>query len=65
MDYLGHLPESDVLYSYLKNEIFPQLNCDCRDGIRVFRTNGSNAVYIYEDRASCTKVVGKFFEFEF
>lgn len=61
MDYLGHLPESDVLYSYLKNEIFPQLNCDCRDGIRVFRTNGSNAVYIYEDRASCTKVVGKFF----
>ncbi|MBE6379627.1 MAG: aminoglycoside phosphotransferase family protein [Lentisphaerae bacterium] len=61
MQYLGHLPESDPLYNYLKNDIFPQINCDCRDGIRVFRTNGSNAVYIYEDRATCSKVVGKFF----
>ena len=61
MQYLGHLPENDPLYNYLKYEIFPQINCDCRDGIRVFGTNGSNAVYIYEDRASCSKVVGKFF----
>ncbi|MBE6368737.1 MAG: aminoglycoside phosphotransferase family protein [Lentisphaerae bacterium] len=61
MQYLGHLPESDPLFSYLKNEIFPQINCDCRDGIRVFRTNGSNAVYIYEERTACNKVVGKFF----
>ena len=61
MQYLGHLPENDPLYDYLKYEIFPQINCDCRDGIRVFGTNGSNAVYIYEDRASCSKVVGKFF----
>ena len=61
MQYLGHLPESDPLYNYLKNEIFPQISCDCRDGIRVFQTNGSNAVYIYEDRATCNKVVGKFF----
>ena len=61
MQYLGHLPESDPLFAYLKNEIFPQISCDCRDGIRVFRTLGSNAVYIYEDRATCNKVVGKFF----
>jgi len=61
LNYLGHLPQSDPLYDYLKNEIFPQINCDCRDGIRVFGTNGSNAVYIYEDRISCSKVVGKFF----
>lgn len=61
MQYLGHLPESDPIYNYLKQEIFPQISCDCREGIRVFKTNGSNAVYIYEDRATCSKVVGKFF----
>jgi tRNA A-37 threonylcarbamoyl transferase component Bud32 len=61
MQYLGHLPENDPLYGYLKHDIFPQLNCNCADGIRVFGTNGSNEVYIYEDRATCNKVVGKFF----
>ena len=61
MQYLGHLPVNDRLYGYLKYNIFPQLNCDCTAGIRVFGTNGSNAVYIYEDRATCNKVVGKFF----
>ena len=48
-DYLGHLPCGDPLYGYLKHRIFPQLGSACRSGIRVFRTNGSNAVYIYED----------------
>ncbi len=61
MQYLGHLPVNDRLYGYLKYNIFPQLNCNCTAGIRVFGTNGSNAVYIYEDRATCNKVVGKFF----
>lgn len=61
LNYLGRLPQNDPLYNYLKNDIFPQLNCTCSDGIRVFGTNGSNAVYIYEDRITCTKVVGKFF----
>lgn len=59
--YLGRLAEKDPLFEYLKWEIFPQLGCDCRDGIRVFGTNGSNAVYIYEDRQTCRRVVGKFF----
>lgn len=59
--YCGHLSKSDMLFEFLRWEIFPQLGCDCRDGIRVFRTNGSNAVYIYEDRQTCQKVVGKFF----
>lgn len=59
--YLGRLSPGDPLFGYLRREIFPQLGCDCRDGIRVFGTNGSNAVYIYEDRASDRKVVGKFF----
>ena len=61
MQYLGHLPENDPLYSYLVNDIFPQVNCNCSNGIRVFRAGGSNDVYIYEDRLSCTRVVGKFF----
>ena len=60
-DYLGHLPGHDPLSGYLKNCIFPQLGSQCRDGIRVFRTNGSNAVYIYEDRETNHCVVGKFF----
>ena len=59
--YSGHLSRNDRLFDYLRYEIFPQLGCDCRDGIRVFKTNGSNAVYIYEDRRYCKKVVGKFF----
>ena len=60
-DYLGHLPGHDPLSGYLKNCIFPQLGSQCRNGIRVFRTNGSNAVYIYEDRETNHCVVGKFF----
>ena len=59
--YLGHLPENDPMFAYLKNEIFPQLGSDCSEGIRVFGTNGSNAVYIYEDRKTQQNVVGKFF----
>ncbi len=59
--YLGHLSRRDMLYEYLRWEIFPRFGCDCRNGIRVFGTGGSNAVYIYEDRSSCRKVVGKFF----
>ena len=60
-EYIGHVDQNDPLYNYMKQEIFPQLGCDCREGIRVFRTNGSNEVYVYEDRASGRKVVGKFF----
>ena len=60
-EYIGRVDPFDPLYDYMKHEIFPQLGCDCRDGIRVFRTNGSNEVYVYEDRASGQKVVGKFF----
>ena len=59
--YAGHLPENDPMFAYLRHEIFPQLGSDCSEGIRVFQTNGSNAVYIYEDRKSCQCVVGKFF----
>ena len=59
--YLGHLSRHDRLYNYLEEEIFPQLGGGGSDGIRVFATNGSNAVYIYEERDSNLKAVGKFF----
>ena len=61
MQYLGHLSRHDPLFEYLRWDILPQLGCDGRDGIRVFGTNSSNEVYIYEDRHTNTKLVGKFF----
>lgn len=63
-EYAGHLPASDPMFGFLRESIFPQLGSDCSEGVRVFRTNGSNAVYIYEDRKSCKSVVGKFFRSE-
>lgn len=63
-EYSGHLSASDPMFDYLRHHIFPQLGSDCSEGIRVFKTNGSNAVYIYEDRKSCQNVVGKFFRSE-
>lgn len=59
--YSGHLSKNDRMFDFLRWEIFPKIGHDCHDGIRVFSTNGSNAVYIYEDRASNSRVVGKFF----
>ena len=60
--YLGHLPERDPLYQYLKYEIQPQLG-GFREHpeYRVFQLNGSNAVYLYEERHDNRKVIGKFF----
>ncbi len=61
MQYLGHLSKKDPLYGYLCHEIYPQLGADGRDGIRVFSSCSSHAVYVYEDRASGVRTVGKFF----
>lgn len=60
-EFIGYLQENDPLYPYLKQEIFPQINCHCPQGIKVYKTNGSNEVYVYEDAASSQRVVGKFF----
>ena len=59
--YLGHLGKNDCLYHYLEHEIFPALGGGTGADIRVFGTNGSNAVYIYEECGSNLKAVGKFF----
>ena len=61
MEYLGHLPKTDFLYQYLKEEIMPQIGVNNLDTVRVFGSKSSHAVYIYEDKISCKRVVGKFF----
>jgi aminoglycoside phosphotransferase (APT) family kinase protein len=60
--YLGRLAENDPLHGYLQYDIQPQINGAAGPAqYRVFRLNGSNDVYLYEDRYSGMKVVGKFF----
>ena len=61
MEYLGHLSKNDPLYSYLADYIMPQTGACGAKGFRVFANHSSHAVYIYEDRATMQKVVGKFF----
>ena len=60
--YLGHLPERDPLFQYLKHEIQPQLGGFLNHpDYRVFQLHGSNAVYLYEEKHRGTLVIGKFF----
>lgn len=60
--YLGRLSESDPLHGYLQYDIQPQINGSSESAdYRVFQLNGSNDVYLYEDRCTGAKVVGKFF----
>ena len=60
--YLGRLSENDPLHGYLQYDIQPQINGSSGHvKYRVFRLHGSNDVYLYEDRYSGMKVVGKFF----
>ncbi len=60
--YVGRLSERDPLHGYLQYDIQPQLNgASGKSGYRVFRLNASNDVYLYEDRDTGSKVIGKFF----
>ena len=60
--YLGKLSEHDPLHAYLQHDIQPQIPiASSHSGCRVFRLNGSNDVYLYDNRATNTKVIGKFF----
>lgn len=61
MNYLGHLSHQDHLYDYLKYDVMPQLGVHGNVGFRVFKLNGSNDVYLYEEKHSLKKVIGKFF----
>jgi len=59
--YIGHLSSQDPLHPYLVQEVLPQLGV--RNGaseLRVFSMKDSK-VYLYEERHSGARVVGKFF----
>ena len=62
MHYLGRLPKKDHLHGYLQYDIQPLMNgSTAHASYRVFRLHGSNDVYLYEDRDTGAKIVGKFF----
>jgi aminoglycoside phosphotransferase (APT) family kinase protein len=50
------------MHNYLQYQIQPQISgTSDRSSYRVFGLNGSNDVYLYEDRNTGSKVIGKFF----
>lgn len=62
MEYLGHLSTDDPFYAYLRDDIIPQLNVRVDSpNFRVFRLPASNNVYLYEEKYSQTRIIGKFF----
>ncbi len=61
-DYLGQVHPDDPLYGYLRHEIMPQLNVHPHDpGFRVFQSACSRDVYLYEEKRSGARVIGKFY----
>ncbi len=62
MEYLGHLPHGDPLYGYLQYDIQPALSARLdKVEYRVFKLNASNDVYLYEEKYSGSRCIGKFF----
>jgi len=62
MNYLGHLPTSDPLYDYLRFDILPQLGVPgTLPDFRVYQIQASNRVFLYKDRRTDTRVIGKYF----
>lgn len=60
--YLGHLATGDPLYAYLARAILPQVADSDRDPRwRVYRMATVSDVYLYEDKWSGARVVGKFY----
>jgi hypothetical protein len=60
-EYLGHLPHADTFFGYLSGQILPQLGANqTHPEFRVFRTEPSRSVYLYEEKNSGARVVGKF-----
>ncbi len=58
---LGRLSLHDPLHSYLRQDILPQVGVKVHQAdFRVFRLQGGNA-YLYEEKHSHARVVGKFF----
>lgn len=63
--YLRHLPPEDPLYHYLQHDILPQLGvASPHADYRVYKMGGTHDVYLYEDKHSGNRLVGKFFSTE-
>jgi hypothetical protein len=59
--FIGHLRESDPLHGYLRHHVLPQLGFGGGEArIRVHRLSDSRDVYLYEEKFSGIRVVGKF-----
>ncbi len=62
MQYIGHLSRGDDFHAFLARDILPLLGHSGADPeFRVFRLPGSNHVYLYEERRTGLRVIGKFF----
>ena len=62
MRYLGHLDRSDPFYDYLRYTILPQLGINgAKPDFKVYKIDASNHVYLYHDRRSNVRVIGKFY----
>jgi hypothetical protein len=62
MNYIGRLSQKDPLYGYLRYNILSQLGVNSSSpDFRVYSIPASNHVYLYEDRRSRTRFIGKFF----
>lgn len=60
--YLGHLPHADPLHGYLQHEILPQLGVPSHAlEFRVFQSACSRNVYLYEEKRSGVRLIGKFY----
>jgi aminoglycoside phosphotransferase (APT) family kinase protein len=60
--YIGHLPRHDPVLSFLRHELQSEIEgATDSSSYRVFKLNGSNDVYLYQDRTTGKKLIGKFF----
>lgn len=60
--YLGHLAVTDPLHTYLRDNILPQISPVEREPRwRVFRVSAVSDVYLYEDKWTQCRVIGKFY----
>jgi len=61
-NYIGHLAVSDPLHAYLRDVILPHLaGVEREPRWRVFRVSAVSDVYLYEDKWTGTRLVGKFY----
>lgn len=60
--YLGHLAKDDPVLSFLQHDLQQEIEgATHNSSYRVFKLSGTNDVYMYEDRSTGKKLIGKFF----